>query len=96
MSDPVTPPPPNAPWPPPRPPQSRWGALSVTLLAIGLLILVPSGLCTGILGIGAIYSMLAGSGSDAGDMLSTVVLVGGIPIAIGGLLVAVAFAARRK
>ena len=93
MSEPAPPPP--APWPPPRPPPSRWGPLSATLLAIGLLILIPSGLCTGLFGVGAIVDMLTSSSSDGMSVLSMAVVVGGIPIAIGAVLVAVAFAARK-
>ena len=93
MFDPNTAPPPR---PSPAGPKRRWGALAVTLLAIGLLILIPSGLCTGILGVGAIYEMITEpASSDGMSVLSAALMVGGIPIAIGVVLVLVAFAARK-
>ena len=62
--------------------------LSIALLVIGLLILVPSGLCTAFLGLPVlIYNPLA---------LGMVALAGGLPIAVGALLVYAALKTRRR
>ena len=81
------------PTPPPRsqggtPPNPHWTALSVALLVTGLLILVPSGLCTAVLGLPVlVYNPLA---------LGMVALIGGLPIAVGALLVYAALKIRRR
>jgi hypothetical protein len=90
MSDPLGPVQP----PPPRPP--RWGALAITLLVIGLLIAVPSGLCTGIFGIGALYDMMTSSSNEGISILVEALMIGGIPLAIGAALVYAAFKVRRN
>lgn len=79
--------------PPPSP--KRWGCLAITLLVIGLLIVVPSGLCTGIFGIGAIYDMMTSSSPSEGmSVLVEALMIGGIPLAIGAALVYAAFKVR--
>lgn len=91
MYDPNTAPPPAS-----SPGQRRqWGALSVTLLVVGLLILIPSGLCTGVFGIGALYDMFTSSSSEGFGILMEALVIGGFPLAIGGILVYAAFQARR-
>jgi hypothetical protein len=92
MSDPVA-----APVPPPPPPRTpRWGALAITLLVIGLLILVPSGLCTGIFGVGALYAMFTSSSNEGISILAEALMIGGIPLAIGAALVYAAFKVRKN
>ena len=81
--------------PQPRTGAPRWGALSVTLLVIGLMILIPSGLCTGIFGVGALYDMITSSSSEGASILGEALIIGGIPLAIGGILVYAAFQARK-
>lgn len=82
---------------PPAPPgRPHWGAGAGVLVAIGLLILIPSGLCTGIFGIGAIYDMITTSSGEGFSILAEAVLIGGIPIAIGGLLVFAGFRIRKR
>lgn len=58
---------------------------TAALLIIGLLIFVPSGLCTGILGGGALWSAITDP-KTAGDSLSFLImpLVVGGPFVIGG------------
>jgi len=73
----------------------HWSALAVVLLVIGLLILIPSGLCTGIFGIGALYDMFTSSSSEGFSILLEALVFGAIPIAIGGALVYAAFRVRR-
>lgn len=81
------------PQPPPRKP--HWSALAITLLVIGLLILIPSGLCTGVFGAGALYDMFTSSSSEGASILLEALMIGGIPIAIGAALVYAAFRVRR-
>jgi len=95
MSDPATPVPPAA-VPPASPPKRHWTGFAITLLTIGVLILIPSGLCTGIFGVGALYDMVTSSPGEGGAILAEALLIGGIPIAIGGLLVFAGFKARKK
>jgi hypothetical protein len=95
MSDPsVSPPPAAVPPVPARKP--HWTALAITLLVIGLMIAIPSGLCTGVFGVGAIYDMMSSSSSKGAGILMTALMVGGIPLAIGIGLVAVAFSLRKN
>lgn len=81
---------------PQLPPQPRWGVISVTMMVIGLLILVPSGLCTGLMGVGALFSVFTGDVSDAMPTLGMVATVGGIPVVIGGVLVFAALRLRKR
>lgn len=85
---------------PQLPPQPRWGIISVALMVIGLLILVPSGLCTALLGIPALISIVAsmftGNVGDAMSTLGMVATVGGIPVVIGGVLVFAALRLRKR
>ena len=81
-----------------QPPPARtphWSALSITLLVIGLLILIPSGLCTGIMGVGALMEAFSSGSSDSGGFLSMVLFVGGPFVVIGAALVYAAFRVRK-
>lgn len=83
---------------PQLPPHPRWGVISIALMVIGLLILVPSGLCTAVMGIPALVDFIAG-GYRVSDVMSTiglVAVVGGIPFVIGAVLVFAALKLRRK
>jgi hypothetical protein len=82
--------------PPPRPGRPHWGAGAVALVVIGLLILIPSGLCTGIFGVGALYAMITSSPGEGLTVLLEALTLGGIPIVIGGLLVFAGFRMRTK
>lgn len=77
-----------------QPPRPHWTTLSVVLVIIGLLILVPSGLCTGLFGIGAMLE--GGSPGESLGILLIALLYGAVPIAIGGVLVYAGLQARRK
>ncbi len=57
----------------------------IALLVLGLVILVPSGLCTGVMAIGAIVSMFRYSA--AVGMLPMALIFGGPFVAAGGALV---------
>jgi hypothetical protein len=77
---------PATPATPPGPRRRRAG--SIALICIGLLILVPSGLCTAFLGIATLIDM-TGTGEAAAyaaGIIWAVLLVGGPPIVIGALL----------
>jgi len=71
----------------------RWTAVSLGLFVLGLLILVPSGLCTAVLG-GSIIA----EGLPHGDLsgIPIVLIYGGVPIAMGAVLVWGALKARRR
>jgi hypothetical protein len=75
--------------PDPRPKQTYSVAGTVALLLIGLLFLVPSGLCTAILGGGALLDAFVHpeNVSDSVSMIVTVAIVGGPFVAIGAVLV---------
>ncbi len=70
---------------------------SIALLAIGLLILVPSGLCTGIFGVGTLVDALK---PKAGEQiyfgLGTVLITGGPFVLIGGVMVWTAIKRLRR
>lgn len=88
MSEPLTP----APLPPRQP---HWSALAITLLVIGLVILIPSGLCTGVMGAGALLEAFSSGSSDSGGFLSMVLFVGGPFVLVGAALVYAAFKVRK-
>jgi hypothetical protein len=71
----------------PTPHVPKWTGWALALVTIGALILVPSGLCTGAFGIGAIYEAATGSVSDATDLLTMALVVGGPFIAVGIALI---------
>lgn len=79
--------------PPPQRTKPRWTAISIALLILGLLILIPSGLCTALLG-GSIIAEGLPNGDPSG--IPIVLLYGGPPVAIGAALVWAAFKARRR
>ena len=85
MSDPASPP--NA------APASRYSAGgTIALLIVGLLFLIPSGLCTGIFGGGALIDAFVNpqNVSDSLSMIFAAALFGGPFIAVGGVLVWIA------
>ena len=94
MSDPMTPVPPAAVQPMPTP-KRHWTGIAITLLVIGLLIAIPSGLCTGLFGVVAIYDMLTSPSSEGFGTLVGALVTGGVPLAFGVVLVLVAFAVRK-
>jgi hypothetical protein len=59
----------------------------VALVVIGLLILVPSGLCTGLMGIAGFFAAVSGNNwNDFIDTLTEAIGFGLIPILIGAFL----------
>lgn len=74
----------------PEPPKPRYSAAgTAALMIIGLLFLIPSGLCTGIMGGGAVIDALVHPEniSDSVSMLVMVAIVGGPFVALGAVLV---------
>jgi len=67
----------------------RWTVVSVALFVIGLLILIPTGLCAAFVGI------LAISEGDPSAIL-TILLFAGLPVLVGGTLIYSALRARER
>lgn len=68
----------------------RRGLISgIALLAIGLVILIPSGLCTGVFGGGALVDavMHPGNAGDAASMLGMALIYGAPFVILGAFLV---------
>jgi hypothetical protein len=76
-------------------PDSRWTGSAITLVVIGLLILVPSGLCTGAFGIGVLLDFGNGHGYEV-IMLVGVLLIGSPFIVLGALLIRTGLRERRR
>ena len=73
----------------PNPPGPRWTLGAVALIVLGLLILIPSGLCTAALGIssiGSLFSSFGGLSSAVMGLVGTVML-GGPFLALGVFLI---------
>ena len=70
----------------------HWTVASVALFVIGLLILVPSGLCTAV---GLVYGIASLAVGDF-SLLSMVLTIGGVPVALGIGLVVISLGMRRK
>jgi len=73
--------------PPPPPPPPNSGCGAVALIVIGALILVPSGLCTAILGVGAVIELnsnISSFWSDLSDVGPWALMV--IAVAVAGVV----------
>lgn len=71
-----------------------WPVSSIVLIVLGVLILIPSGLCTG----AAVIDAMTATGIDAQyatGLLPLFLIVGGFFMLIGGFLVWAAFFGRR-
>jgi len=69
--------------------QPRWTFISLALFVLGLLILIPSGLCTAI---GSFFSLTEGDPS----FILLVLMFGALPIAGGAVLVWAGLKARPR
>lgn len=78
---------------PPLQSKPRWTGISVALFVIGLLILVPSGLCTALVGIPFAFG---GFAAGDGAMMFNILMVGVVPMAIGAALVYAGLKSRRR
>jgi hypothetical protein len=70
----------------------RWTGIAIALFVLGLLILVPSGLCTALIGLPFAFSSLGDADSQ---MASMILLFGGVPMALGAALVYAGLKSRR-
>lgn len=69
--------------------QPRRSSAAIALIAIGLLILVPSGLCSAVFAIGFLHDMFTATGETAAyarGLIGVVPIVGGPPMLLGALL----------
>jgi len=87
MSDPQTPPSPQ--------PAPKWTGSAIALVVIGLLILIPSGLCTSVFGLAGLFDS-SGYGGYDGFMLGMALIVGGPFIILGALLIRTGLRERRR
>lgn len=78
----------------PKPP-ARWTGAAIALVVIGLLILVPSGLCTSAFGIAGLMGMFESSSGDA-SLLPMALIVGGPFVVLGALLVRTGLRERHR
>jgi hypothetical protein len=75
----------------------HWTAGAVALVVIGLLILVPSGLCTAVIGGISIFEMFsADSSNESLSDIFSFLLYGAPFIALGAILVYAGFKARKQ
>ena len=83
----------------------HWTFVSVALFVIGLLILVPSGLCTGLALLSLIGSVAGFTGLGLGPIgaanaffgsVTIILMFGGVPMALGALLMYSGLKARRR
>jgi hypothetical protein len=70
----------------------RWTGIAIALFVMGLLVLVPSGLCTGL---GMIFA-LSPYGRQDPSMVLMVLTFGGVPMAFGAFLVYAGLKSRRR
>jgi hypothetical protein len=80
----------------PEPERSGGGFAAIALIVVGLLILIPSGLCTGAVTIFSLWGALAGHGSGATGIVGMALTIGGPFVAIGGVLTWLGFRMRRR
>ena len=71
-------------------PQPRWTGGAIALVLIGLLILIPSGLCTAVFGLGDLMD------SGGPFMLIIALVVGGPFVVLGALLIRTGLRERRQ
>lgn len=67
----------------------RWTLVSVALFVIGLLILIPTGLCVALAGILAI-------GDNDLSVLPSILLFAALPVLVGGAIIHRALKARKQ
>jgi hypothetical protein len=70
----------------------RWTGIAIALVVVGLLILVPSGLCTAFVGLPLAFG---GFASDS-EMMFNILMLGIVPMALGAALVYAGLKSRRR
>jgi hypothetical protein len=85
--------------------ERRWTVVSVALFVVGLLILLPSGLCTGLALLSMIGSVAGLTGLGLSPIgaanaffgsLTIILMFGGVPMALGAMLMYSGLKARRR
>jgi hypothetical protein len=76
----------------------HWTGAAIALFVVGLLILVPSGLCSGLFLVGMLYSTLAEGGNfyEGLSVFGSVFLFGGPFIAVGLVLTVLGLRMRSR
>jgi hypothetical protein len=83
----------------------RWNFISVSLFVVGLLILLPSGLCTGLALLSMIGSVAGFTGLGISPIgaanaffgsLTIILMFGGVPMALGAVLMYSGLKSRRR
>jgi|HubBroStandDraft_2_1064218.scaffolds.fasta_scaffold1238120_2 hypothetical protein len=75
----------------------RRGCAATALIVVGLLILIPSGLCTGFMTIGPLVATIFGSKRYAPtDMVQIALAIGGPFVVLGAVLTWIGFTMRRR
>lgn len=77
---------------PPQQGKPRWTGIAIALFVVGLLVLIPSGLCTGL---GMIFA-LSPYGRQDPSMVLMVLTFGAVPMAMGAALVYAGLKSRRR
>lgn len=87
----------------PAKPRRRWTVAAAVVAICGLVVLTVSGLCTGVVGIGMLYSIVSEAGSlNASTIpgllsgLAMVAMVGGVPVVIGLFVTWAGFRMRKR
>ena len=78
----------------PEPPPRRRGAAAIALIVVGLLILIPSGLCTSAFVIMGLVTMFSEPGDSTSSFMEALVF-GGPFILVGAALLALGLRGRR-
>ena len=73
----------------------RWTGAAITLVVFGLLIFIPSGLCTGVVGIAGLFSLSQAQGYGVAALIAAVI-VGGPFIVLGALLIRTGLRERHR
>ncbi|MBV8977293.1 MAG: hypothetical protein JOZ13_07925 [Alphaproteobacteria bacterium] len=81
---------------PAEPAKRRHVGVGIALLVIGLLILIPSGLCTGIFAFGGLVELFMQPGSADSSFLALVLSIGGPFVAAGTAMVYFGVKALRR
>jgi hypothetical protein len=82
--------------PPPTPKPKGAGCIGGAVLVLGLLILIPSGLCTGTMAILALLGQMSQSRSGAIDVIVMSLMMYGPFVLIGGFLTWLGIRLRRR
>ncbi len=85
--------------PEPETPSRRWTAGAVALVVLGLLILIPSGLCTATMGVTSIIGMFTQNDGGAGGgfmLLVMTVVLGGPFVGLGIGLIFIGLRERKQ